>query len=282
MEFTVRPATAGDISPIAEWTRDTFDWGDYVADALADWLAIPNAQVQIATDASNDPLAVSLVQMLSPTEGWLSGARVHPNWRRRGLGSLLNQSSIDWIRSEGGVVARLAVETGNEAAVNQVKKLGYRPTSAWVFGELDPGAPAHIDRSDLLSRSGRSDVDPAWMYWSTSEFSEKGRALLASGWSWRRATTADIDRAARESRMFVSAAGWLIVGENPERLDVSWIAASQQDFPRLITGVRQLARERGAESVYFRIPATGWSEETLAREGVDTSPLTIFAKAVDG
>ena len=35
MEPIVRPARPGDIEVIAEWTRETFSWGDYVADAIA-------------------------------------------------------------------------------------------------------------------------------------------------------------------------------------------------------------------------------------------------------
>ena len=228
MALSVRPATPEDTPSIAEWTRDTFEWGDYVAESLADWIADDDSAVFVVTDADDRPRAVSRVRMLSDFEGWLSGARVHPDWRRQGLGTMLNDRSIEWVRERGGRVGRLAVESGNSAAVHQVEKLGYRPVSGWIFGEADAKPGRKPDKADTLRRVGRSDIDSAWMYWSTSEFYESARGMVASHWSWRRATVDDIARAAGESRLFGSAAGWVIVEPGESRIEVGWAATSQQ------------------------------------------------------
>lgn len=281
MPFTIRTARPDDVDTIASWTRETFSWGDYVADSLPEWLEAPNTQLFVVADENDLPRGVSRVQMLSPAEGWLSAARVHPDSRRKGLGTMLNRVSVGWIRSQGGLVARLAIEEDNTAARNQVLALGYHQTSVWIFGSMMIGEGARVDRGDRLSVVGRSDVDPAWMYWSTSEISEAGRALVPSGWQWRRATVEDLDRAAGERRLLSNAAGWIVIEEVvANEVDVVWVAASQNDFPRLVNGMRHLAMERRLERVVYRIPQSGWSGEALAREGVDVSEVLVFSKPV--
>lgn len=281
MRFTVRPASQEDVGLIAVWTRDTFSWGDYVAESIGDWIDSTEIHVMVVVDAIDVPIAVAKVEMLSPQEGWLSSARVHPDWRRQGLGTLLNHASVDYIRSQGGLVARLAVEEDNTAARAQAAKLGYQPTCTWIYGSTSSNPSMRLDPADTLNAVGRSDVDPAWMYWSTSDIAEAGRALIPKKWQWRRAVVADLEKAAKERRLFANAVGWVVVEYVVDgEIDVVWVASSQGDFPRLVNGIRHMARGDGIKEVIFRIPQTGWSGETLIREGADISEILIFSKAV--
>lgn len=280
MAFTVRSARPDDLEQIAPWTRDTFDWGDYVADSLEEWLHSPDQELLVATGPEGVPVAVSLVQMLSATEGWLSAARVNPEFRRQGIGSMLNNESVRWVTERGALVVRLATEAVNQPSRNQVIKLGYRPTSIWIYGKSEGVVSGKVESSDKLSVVGRADVDPAWMYWSTSEFADMARSLVPSGWKWRRATVSDIDRAARERRLLGNAAGWLVVEEFEDEIDVVWVASSQNDFPRLLNGIRHLIIERDLKAAWFRIPETGWSGEALKREGIETSEVIVYSKPI--
>ena len=281
MTYTVRQARPADAPGIAAWTQDTFEWGDYVAESLPGWLDDAGLRVLVAVDPADTARAVSLVRMLSADEGWLSAARVHPDAKRQGLGSMLNKASVDWVREQGGRVVRLATEASNLAAQAQVEKLGYRRTSVWVFAVIEGRAANQPVKMERLSIAGRSDVDPAWMYWSTGELCDAGRGLKASAWTWRRATVEDLNRAAREQRLFNHPAGWAMA-EYPEseEIDITWVASSPNDFPRLIAGVDHLAVERDALRVTYRIPETGWSGEALRRAGATVSETFVYTKAV--
>lgn len=281
MIYTVRQARPEDAPGIAAWTQDTFEWGDYVAESLPGWIDDENFHVLVAVDSEDMARASSVVRMLSTDEGWLAAARVHPDAQRRGLGSMLNAASVDWVREQGGRVARLATEDTNVAAQAQVEKLGYRKTSTWVFAVVEGRAANQPVKMERLSIAGRSDVDPAWMYWSTGELFEAGRGLKASAWTWRRATVDDLDRAAREQRLFNHPAGWAVAEyPAPDEIDIVWVASSPNDFPRLIAGVDHLAVERDAAQVTYRIPETGWSGEALRRAGASVSETFIYTKAV--
>ena len=279
--FSVRDARAEDIPHISPWTRDTFSWGDYVADSISRWLEDPDLKVLVAVDSEDIPRGICVVQLLSPREGWLSAARVHPDARRQGLGTLLNEASVDWIRDRGGEVARLAVEDSNHAATSQAVKLGYRPGSSWVYAEPPEDLAPQQEDGDKPTVATRSDVDPAWMYWSTSEMADAGRMLLPSAWKWRRATVADIDRAARERRFVSCAAGWLVYEpRETESIEVVWVAAGQNDFPRLVSAALRFSADAGISDVYFKIPETGWSGEALRRERFEVSIVTVYSKPV--
>ncbi len=282
MSYTTRPARAEDVEAIAPWTQDTFSWGDYVAEYLPSWIDDPDLHVIVAADTEDRPVAMARAQMLSAAEAWLDAARVHPDHQRRGIGSTLNDAGVRWAREHGGLVARLVVEDDNEAAQNQVLKLGYRKTSVWVCGQVEVDTKFRASRTDRLSTVGRADVDPAWMFWSTSEICEAGRSLIPFGWIWRNAKVGDVMQAASGQRLLTSPAGWLIIEDSsPERVDVAWVATSANDFPRLIAGVYDLAADRGTREVMFRVPQTGWSGEALTRSGVETWEVYVYSKAID-
>lgn len=281
MGFAIRDARADDAPGIAEWTQDTFSWGDYVGGSVAEWIEDGSRHVLVAVDEDDLPVAMAAVRMLSDFEGWLSAARVRPDLRRRGLGSLLNDASVEWVRDRGGRVARLAIEDDNAAAISQVGKLSYRHESTWVRATVDSALAIVTGREDTVSPASRADVDPAWMYWSTSELFEAGRGLLPREWTWRRGVVGDLLAAAEERRFFQSPAGWVIFDfSDDDEIDVVWMASSPSDFPRLLAGVGSFASERSVPRVTYIVPETGWSGEALRRAGATASEYLVFAKPV--
>ena len=68
MSYTIRPGRAGDKAAIAEFTRDTFSWGDYVADKFDEWIEDSSGRVIVAVDDTDVAIAMSRVSLLSPGE----------------------------------------------------------------------------------------------------------------------------------------------------------------------------------------------------------------------
>lgn len=280
MSFVIRPARAEDVPLIAEWTRDTFSWGDYVAEALPDWFAEPDTHVMVCVYDDNLPVAVCRVQMLSPTEAWLSGARVHPEHRRSGLGSEMNHRAVAWARERGARVVRLAAEEDNEPARSQVLKLGYRVTSHWVHAVVSRSRGRRLSPSDRLRPGATVDADAAWTFWSQSDLAGAGRELIALGWRWRKATKEDLDRAVEARSFYQSRAGWVIAVADSDDLFVNWMATARSDAPLLIQGLRDLLREESRDTIEAMVPVTAWTVEALQREGFETHPIQIFAKGL--
>jgi len=277
--FKVRPARPSDAESIITWTTDTFEWGDYVPDRLMGWIEDDESEVIVCESESGEPAAVARVLMLSGTEAWMEAARVHPDHKRSGMATAMNDRGVEWARGRGARVARLATEADNAAARGQVEALGYRATSQWVYASFETARPSAAE-GFRLRPSHRSEVDPAWVFWSAGDLACRGRELLALGWRWRKATPADLEEAAAGGRLFQSPGGWAIVEEDEEGWRCGWLAAATEEGPRLIESLLSLASSRGKAGLSVKAPDVAWMTETLARAGGRPKQILIYAKPV--
>lgn len=279
MEVAIRAAREADVEQIVAWTTDTFPWGDYVPHRIHTWLTDPDSDVLVAVDETDVPVALCHVALLSPREGWLEGARVHPDRRRSGVGSALNNAGVEWARERGARVIRLSTEASNMAARNQVMRLGYREVSRWVHAVFAVD-PTHrtSDRYRMRPAPG-SDAEAAWLFWAASDLARESRELIALGWQWRTARPEDVSRAAGD--LFQSTAGWASV-EQPDDdwMRTNWIATTPEDMLGLIEGLLDLAAERGAVELDIKLPDLPWTSEAIIRSGSEPNPVLVHAKPI--
>lgn len=279
MEATIRTGTHDDVEPISAWTADTFSWGDYIPDRLPSWLDDPTGEVLVAVEESDVPVALCHVAMLSPTEAWLEGARVHPRRRRSGLGKRLNDAGVEWARAHGARVVRLVTEASNMAARHQVRQLGYREVSRWLYAEFDVD-PTHraAERYRLRPAPG-SDAEAAWLFWAASDLARESRELIAIGWQWRSARPDDVTDAA--GLLLQSPAGWVGV-EQPEDdwMRTNWIASTPEDMLGLIDGLLDFASERGVSELDIKLPDLPWAAEAIRRSGSEPDQLIVHARPI--
>jgi ribosomal protein S18 acetylase RimI-like enzyme len=279
MGTSIRTARGTDVAKIVPWTTDTFSWGDYVPERIEVWLEDPDSEVLVSVDENDSPIALCHVAMLSATEGWLEGARVHPERRRSGVGSALNHAGVVWARERGARVVRLSTEASNLAARNQVKRLGYREVSRWLH------AGFKVDRTHRTSERYRmrpapgSDAEAAWIFWAGGELARASRELIPLGWQWRTARPDDLNGAAGD--LVQSAAGWASI-EQPEDdwVRVNWIASTPEDMLGLIDGLLDLAAEREASELDVKLPDLPWTSEAIVRSGSEPNPVIVLSKPV--
>lgn len=287
-EPIIRPAVARDRQAIAEFTTATFSWGDYVADAFESWLADPRAHVAVAA-VRTQPVAIARAVMMSANEGWLHGARVHPDHRRQGLGSRLNEHLSDWIRSQGGLVVRLMIESWNTPAQSQVASLGYRRVCDWTNGvralgtEPDPatngGRRVHGDEQLVVGTP--AEIEPAWVAWSASELSRAGRMLFPRGWLMRRMTRTDLGDAVAAHRLLHGPSGWIVAEvEDDTTMFVPFLVAASDDAYRLVRAMVDRADRKAFERVRVLVPTIDWMEEALVRGGFEVSGDQIWERSL--
>jgi GNAT superfamily N-acetyltransferase len=280
MSFVIRPARADDVPHIEPWTRETFTWGDYVAERLPGWLEEPGTLVIVCVLADDVPVALSRAELLSPTEAWLSAARVRPDHRRAGMGRAMNAFAVDWARGQGALVARLAIEADNEAAIGQVVKSGYHQTGEWVHATAPPATGRRLDRELQLRPGAIVDADAAWTFWSQSDLAQAARDLISLGWRWRKASNQDLQKAVDGHRFMQSPGGWAIVETDEDGISVRWLATTPADAPLLLQGLRELLPERSEQRIEAMVPATAWAVEALQREGFEIELLGIYSKGL--
>ncbi len=277
-----------DHAAIASFTRDTFSWGDYVTRVYKDWIADPDGLVLVAADEDDTAVAMAKVTMLSDHEAWGQGARVHPEWRRRGVNTAISRELWAWAAEHGARVVRLAVEHWNEAARAQVGAMGFRPVSEWVYAQRAVGAASPVPEGnggrrrhsdERLRRVPSSEADPAYLSWTSGPLARAARQLFPPlAWRWRRMHADDLAAAARRHAFWEGPPGWAVAGVDGQgEFTVTWVETSPEDAYRMIRALVDVAVDSGNEEFNAHLPNLDWTVRALRRNACEISPLTIYA-----
>lgn len=281
MEIKIRPAVASDKEAIAAFTQDTFTWGDYVVEAFDRWLEDPNGETAVAVDQDDVPIGLARWTLLSPTEAWGQGARVHPDHRRKGISSRLTEAGARWARAHDVQVLRLVTEDWNAAAQAQVSRSGFRLVSRWTMWERPVGSAApkvagnggsRVPSEERLTLAGESECAPAYLAWSAGPMAKASHGFITKHWTWRRMRADDLVAAATRRALWVCPAGWLIGDVNDDDSDtfwVSWVTTAPDDAYRLLRAAIDRASLEAAERIVFLLPDTEWTNQAARRVGLE-------------
>ncbi len=288
--FLIRPATHDDIPLIASWTLNTFDRGDYVAERLAEWIDSPASEVIVA---ESDGAVVGTVTgtMVSPTEGWAQGIRVHPDHRRQGIATAISTMLWEWARQRGATVVRLAVDDSNAASQAQVVSMGFRKIGDWRRGEraIGEGSPVpagnggrRVTPPERLEGAHSAEAEPAFFSWSTGELSRNAHGLVPTGWVWRRMTVQHLVLAARNRDLYEGRPGWAIaeVDRDENMLQVHWLETTADDAVAMARALVDLATEYAVAEARVWVPSVMWLEEALTRLGFEFHTAGVWELAL--
>lgn len=284
MAFTVRPAVASDHGFLAEWTEQTFDWGDYVAGRFLEWLDDDDTMVFVA-EADGQPIALGRVALASPAEAWSSAMRVHPDHRRSGVGSAVGAAMWRWASASGARIIRLAVEDWNEPAQRQVRKAGFRPLCDWLRAVRDVGAASPVPEgnggirfkgAEALRPAHAAEAEPALLSWTGGELARGARGLFPTGWTWRRLTRHDLEAAARGRTFWEGRPGWALGRRTEDRFLVDWVETNPADARAMVRALVETAADSGADQMRAWIPRVDWLARAFRSAGFDTSGLIVY------
>jgi GNAT superfamily N-acetyltransferase len=155
----VRPARAEDKDAVLAFCQNTFSWGDYIPRVWDRWHADPQGQLLVGVlDAQ--PVSVLHVT-IHGTMAWLEGMRVHPDFRRRGIGRITEAAGRAWARARGCRVARLATSTQNLATQTMLHLSGYRRIAHFNEWESEP-TPGDFAFARIASEDDLYSLDARW------------------------------------------------------------------------------------------------------------------------
>ncbi len=284
----IRPARHSDIPLIAAWTQNTFDWGDYVADALPGWLDNPASQVIVAEE-DGAVIATVTGTMVSPNELWAQGVRVHTDHRRRGIATAVSNALWEWARERGAVIARLAIDATNTASEAQASSMGFHKVSDWRRGEriIGEGSPVpegnggrRVPPPERLEPAHSAEAEPAFLSWSTGELARAAHGLLPIGWVWRRMTADHLVLAARNRDLHEGRPGWAIaeVDDEDDMLVVHWMETTRDDAVAMARALVDLAAEARVGEMRIWVPTVDWLETAFQRLGFEFHTVGLWAR----
>ena len=283
--LTIRPARASDREAVAAFTADTFEWGDYVADAFEDWIEQPDAHLIVAVDDRDAAVAMSRCRLLSPAEAWFHAARVHPEWRGRSIAGEMAGVLRRWAAAEGAMVGRLLIEDWNEASIRHVEKIGFRRIvdvfrGTKPIGDASPNPDGNGGKrvpSRLRARPAHAgDATPAFSSWSIGDLGRAMRGLAGGHWVFAQLTVDDIAAAARDGAFWEIGGGWAIADTESDALECGWLEARPEDAADLLRALIDLAVGRGVESIALWLPVVDWIMRDARRLGFEPEPMGIY------
>lgn len=285
MDLKIRPARADDAPAIAEFTAETFEWGDYIPEVFLHWLESEDGRVMVAVDASDKAVALGRGLMMSPTELWMQGARVSTEWRRQGIASAIGEALIEWARGRGARIARLLTEGWNEPAQRQVEKSGFARTSDWIVGRRTIGdiKPATSGNGGQRARARRklelahsSEAIPAWVSWTAGPLVRPARGLHVDGWRWSELTAEHLVQAGKKGRLWSSQAGWVVTRRDGDTFYADWVDCGPDDIDDMFRSVADLAVESRAETLRITVPDIDWLAAALRKVGCEIHHMYIY------
>jgi GNAT superfamily N-acetyltransferase len=284
----IRPATAEDIPAIVAFTTGTFDWGDYVPDVIEEWIADSEGMAMVAT-VDGEAVGVARTVLLTPTEAWAHGVRVHPEHRGEGIAGVLAESLMQWAQGVGAHIVRLLIEDENTASIRHVDKVGFRRTVRLMratrpVGEATANPAGNGVRkgpSTLVARPGKApDASLAMTSWTSSDVGRAMRGLAGIGWRFHRLTLADAQEAARSGNLWEVGSGAAVTSTTTPLFNVAMLDTRREDAYEAFRALIDAANKRGADGIAVWIPALEWLIQSARRAGCDVAPMSIWEHAL--
>ena len=108
----IRDAKPSDKQTVLDFCKETFSWGDYIADVWDSWILQGNLFVAVENDI---PIGLSHVVIIDDRQSWLEGIRVHPDNRRKGYGRRIISHCESVTNSK---TIRMVIESENTPSID--------------------------------------------------------------------------------------------------------------------------------------------------------------------
>ena len=176
MTVIVREAKPSDKKPLMDFVTKTWGGHDYIPSVWDEWLRDKGGKIFVV-EVDGKQVGMNRVRLLRDGTGWLEGVRIHPDFRGKGMASLLGEKSMQYASKLGVSTFRLTSSSRNRAAHRQVAKMGFSEVARFdVFrartksrllrgGGVDKISPADLGKALRVIRGSEEYRAGMGVYW---------------------------------------------------------------------------------------------------------------------
>ena len=179
----IRDAKPSDKQDVLDFCKDTFSWGDYIADVWDSWILQGNLFVAVENDI---PVGLSHLVFIDNRQAWLEGIRIHPNHRRKGYGRRIISHCESIANSK---TIRMIIESDNTPSIDLAKSMGYVIEDWWRLYALTP-------KKETSSVVLASDINQVTKFVSSYTY--------VDSWKWLPLESSDLEELIQQKRILLS------------------------------------------------------------------------------
>jgi len=180
LKVVVRRARASDRAPLMKFVRNVWGGHDYIPSIWEEWLADRRAILDVV-EVDGKPVGMGRLRFLDDGVGWLEGARVHPDYRGRGLAGQIGRDLIRTGREKGVTSFRLTSGSRNKSAHRQVAKLGFSEVAR--VSVYEPSEGARFDPQTKVWQAAENETDEVFNMVVGSQEYRLGGGVFWDGFS---------------------------------------------------------------------------------------------------
>jgi ribosomal protein S18 acetylase RimI-like enzyme len=252
-----RPARASDKAAVLLFTRHTWEQGDYIGMVWTDWINDTRGKLLVAT-VNRQSVAVAHLAMLSPTEAWLEGVRVDPEYRRLGLATGLTRHCISQAVQLGAGVLRFTTSSTNTPIHSLSDELGFKRT---VIVRTYQALPAESSNQPLI-RATSGDLPELLRFISKSQMLKNTGCLFGSGWQFLTLDQTQLEAKLTTGKIVlirhsaeIRAMAILEKREHDNTLVICYADGSKSALVNILAGIRQFASSNKLSMISTWLPA---------------------------
>jgi GNAT superfamily N-acetyltransferase len=257
----IRDAKPSDKQTVLDFCKDTFSWGDYIADVWDFWILQGNLFVAEENDV---PIGLSHLVFMDDRQAWLEGIRIHPNHRRKGYGRRIISHCESIANSK---TIRMIIESDNIPSIDLAKSMGYNIEDWWRLYAL---VPKKENSTVVLA----SDINQVLRFVSSYTY--------VDSWKWLPLESADLEELIKQKRILLSVQNGRVLAMgiwNESKnfanvLQLSFINGTDEGM----TDILRFIQNKGHELHFERIQVFSQAKNILEMESLTKRSLFYLMK----
>jgi len=174
--IVIRPLTNEDRDFVLSYTNKTWEWGDYIKDVWDSWIN-DKIGMFVAIDMNGKAVAICHMDIIENNVAWLEGMRVHPDYRNKGLASILTNYCIKIATERGLSYAMLVTSSKNTPARKVAEKLGFSVMARYTNFSYEKSEIVEVSEAH---RATIHEADLVWNYLTASCNYSFNNGIIAS------------------------------------------------------------------------------------------------------
>ena len=156
MDAVVRPARRSDRAPLMSFIKDVWGGHDYIPTVWERWIRDTKNRMYVVV-VDGVPVGMNRMRFMEDGSAWFEGARVHPEYRSRGLGSMLGENSMRVAKGLGITTFRLTSGSRNHTAHRQIARIEFKEAARFSVYE-PPKSHRGAGGARRIGRDGAADA----------------------------------------------------------------------------------------------------------------------------